>query len=71
MDYAVINIATSAIENVIVLEEGSQWTPPEGTQIVPLVLGFGIGDAWDGINFTRTPNPILETTSGSEPDVIG
>lgn len=71
MDYAVVNIATSLVENTIVLEEGSNWTPPSGTQIIPLDGNFEIGDTWDGVKFIRAPNPVLETSSGSTPNVIG
>lgn len=71
MDYAVVNILTSIIENTVVVEDGANWSPPSGTEIIPLVGNFQIGDTWDGTKFIRAPSPILENTSGTEPNVIG
>ena len=70
MDYAVVNIATSVIENVIVLEDGANWAPPEGTQIVLLVGSFGIGDTWDGSTFIKAIAPVIETPSENTPSAI-
>ncbi len=71
MNYAIVNITTSFVENTIVLEEGSNWTPPSGTKIIPLDGNFETGDTWDGTKFIRAPIPVLETSSGSTPNVIG
>jgi len=70
MDYAVVNIATSVIENVIVLEDGANWAPPEGTKIVQLVGNFGIGDTWDGSTFVKVIVPVIEDSSENTPSVV-
>lgn len=73
MDYAVVN-SDGTIQNVIVLEEGADWTPPEGTEIVPLVSGVGMLHTWDGVQFVAPPEivEILEESISQEvPSVIG
>ena len=69
MIYAIVNTANNIVENVIVLDDGVEWSPPQGFISVPLVDIFGIGDTWDGTNFIRfvppvpvTPQPISEGT---------
>jgi hypothetical protein len=57
MDYALVNKQTNIVENVVVLEEGAQWTPPSDMTLVPLTSYFGIGDTWDGATFIRKPIP--------------
>jgi hypothetical protein len=48
MDKALVNIETNIVENVIVLDGKSSWSPPEGFTVVDLVGNAGIG--WSYIN---------------------
>ena len=57
MDYALVNQENNTVENIIVLKEGANWTPPDGFICTPLQVSFGIGDTWDGANFVRAPEP--------------
>lgn len=50
MIYAVINEQTNIVENVIVLDEGSTWTPTQGYYIVN-IDGLSVGIDW-----TYNPN---------------
>ena len=43
MQYGVINNQTNLCENVVEILEGSEWTPPEGYFVEPLVPNAGIG----------------------------
>jgi hypothetical protein len=54
MDYAIVN-QNKEVENVVVLEEGSNWTPPVGFLLVPLSGSAGIGWTWDGTKFIAPP----------------
>lgn len=73
MDYAVVNTTNNIVENVISLEEGSVWTPPQGFISVPLTGMFGINDTWDGTNFIRfvPPVEVVENISAGVQNVIG
>ncbi len=66
MDYALVNKQTNIVDNVIVLEEGAQWTPPSDMHLVPLEPQFGAGDTWDGTSFIRQPmpEPVDDSTAG-------
>lgn len=69
MNYAIVNTANNIVENIIVLEEGANWTPPDGFICIPLQGIFGIGDTWDGANFVRAPEPpqLPEPEVGEQP----
>lgn len=68
MNYALVNTANNIVENVIVLEDGAEWSPPEGFTVVPLIEGFTLGDSWDGSQFTKRE---IESISEGVQDVIG
>lgn len=59
--YAVVNLATGIVENVIVWNGGDEWTPPEGCIAVPNEIGAGIGWAYSEGVFTP-PEPIPPTS---------
>ena len=78
MIFAVINEQTNIVNNTVVLNEGSQWTPPLGDYIVD-ITGKEVGVDWVYNPITKqwtppTPPAPLETpideTSGSAPNVI-
>ena len=59
--YAVINSDTNICDNVIVLDEGSTWTPPETHYIVNIDgLEVGIGFYYDPATQVWTPPPELD-----------
>ena len=66
MNYALVNKQTNIVENIIVLEEGAQWTPPSDMHLVQLTSEFGVGDTWDGTSFIRRPmlEPVDDSTVG-------
>ena len=70
MDYAIVNVQTNIVENIVVLEENSTWIPPEGTTVVPLIGSFGTGDMWNGTEFILTPTaapiPVQVQSEGFE-----
>ena len=78
MNYAIINDQTNIVENVIVLDEGSTWTPPEGYYIVD-ITGTEVGIGWTYNPETKEwtppapPEPPVDVNivSGGEPNVIG
>ena len=47
-------IRNGVVENVVLLAEGSDWTPPDGTTLGP--AGGEIGWTWNGSTYTN-PNP--------------
>ncbi len=67
----VINSNTKIVENVIVIANGVEWSPPPGFEFAPKHDG-NIGDQWDGTKFVA-PVVVDETleVAGEEPDVIG
>lgn len=48
MNKAILNIQTNIVENVIVLDDKSSWSFPDGFTVVDLVGNAGIG--WSYIN---------------------
>lgn len=60
MEYALVNTETNLVDNVIVLEDGAEWAPPENFVLVPLQPNAGIGDTWDGTSFIKPPPPPEE-----------
>lgn len=77
MIYAVINDQTNIVENTVVLNEGSIWTPPQGYYIVD-ITGTEVGIDWSYNPDTQqwTPSidfvvsqPITEIP-GTTPNVI-
>jgi hypothetical protein len=60
--YAVINSNTNICDNIIVLDEGSPWTPPAGHYIVNIDEGQGgIFWSYDPATQVWTAPPELET----------
>lgn len=58
--YAVINSESSLVENVILWDGESNWTPPIGTFVVTLAGGAGIGWKYENnqfIDIRPTPEP--------------
>jgi hypothetical protein len=43
MEKAIVNTETKIVENVILLDKSSQWSPPDGCIVVDLVSQAGIG----------------------------
>ncbi len=60
MEYALINNETNIVKNVVVLEDGAQWAPPENYTLLPLLENAGIGDTWNGTSFIKPPPPPEE-----------
>lgn len=78
MIYAVIEDQTNVVVNVVLLDEGVQWTPPDNDYLVDITnLEVGIGWTYNPQNneWTPPPNPepvtSVEETPGSVPNVIG
>ena len=76
MIFAVINDQTNIVKNTVVLDEGSQWTPPTGDYIVD-VTGTEVGIVWSYNPITKQwiPPAGLESNltvnqNGSQPNVI-
>lgn len=70
----ILDSATKVVVNVILLEDGAKWMPPEGQELAPQHDG-NIGDTWDGTRFVPPPPPVEGVTTldnaGSQPNVIG
>lgn len=63
-DFAVINLETGIVENVVVLDDVNAWDAPEGFEIKPLGQNVGIGWSWiDGawVEPAPAPEPDAET----------
>lgn len=50
MRKAVVGLASGKVVNVIEIEEGAKWSPPEGCALMD---GGEIGDTWDGKKFIK------------------
>ena len=59
---ALVETATGKVVNVIELEPGADWQPPEDHQVEAGTTA-GIGDTWDGQKFIRPPEPEPEPPS--------
>lgn len=76
MIFAVINDQTNIVKNIVVLDEGSQWTPPPGDYIVDITgTEVGIGWIYSPQSGEWTPPSEPESNldvnqSGSQPNVI-
>jgi len=68
----IINSATKIVENVIVIEDGVEWSAPHGFEIAPNNTG-NIGDTWDGEKFIPKPEDVALSLDapGSKPNVVG
>lgn len=66
---AIINVETNVIENIAVVEEGANWTPPSDKQILHLPHDYEAGIGWTYNNedgtFTAPPAP----SPPPEPDI--
>lgn len=77
MIFALVNDETNIVENVVVLDEGVQWTPPYNDYLVDITnLGVGIGWSYNPNTQEWTPpppppEPLVDQTEGSTPNVIG
>ncbi len=66
--YAVINSDTNICDNVIVLDEGSTWTPPETHYIVNIDgLEVGIGFYYDPATQVWTAPPSVTASFSPSP----
>lgn len=63
MKYPLIDIATNKVVNIIVLAEGSNWTPPNGHTLGD--FGGDIGDFWDGTQYVKPLPPLPKETDYS------
>lgn len=71
--YAVIDEATNVVDNVIVLNDPSQWTPPDNHHIVNIDdVAVGIGWSYNQSTnqWTPPPEPVLSPDYGTEPTVL-
>lgn len=57
----VIDSATKVVVNIIELEDGVLWSPPEGNELAPQHDG-NIGDTWNGTQFV---SPVEEPSNES------
>ncbi|GAI66609.1 unnamed protein product [marine sediment metagenome] len=57
MRKAVVRDSDGFVQNVIEIEEGAKWEPPEGCILVDAEGGGSPGDTWDGEKFIRPPEP--------------
>jgi len=74
MHYALVNTKTNIVENVIELEEGAVWSPPQDHIIVSYETGVSPGATWNGTEFIPVPPPPpppVETISNGVQNVIG
>lgn len=56
----VIDSLTKVVVNIIELEDGVLWSPPEGNELAPQHDG-NIGDTWNGTQFVSpVEEPINE-----------
>ena len=57
MQYGVINSQTNICENVVEILEGSEWQPPAGYFVEPLVPNAGIGWTFEKGEWIEPPPP--------------
>lgn len=57
MRKALFETATGLVVNIIVLEDGANWTPLEGCEVVDAETVGGVGDTWDGQHFVAASEP--------------
>jgi hypothetical protein len=57
MNIAIINLETRIVENVTVLEAGSEWQPPAGYETQPLGENVGIGWSFVDGEWIEPPEP--------------
>ena len=71
MNYALVNTENNIVENLIVLEEGAVWSPPQGHIIVAYEQGVILGSTWNGSEFVApAPRPVENISDGVQ-NVIG
>jgi hypothetical protein len=71
-NYALINIQTNLVENVIVWDPQNVWTSPEGFICIKVDGDAAeIGSTYDPVSQTFTPPPReIDSTPGAQPNVI-
>ena len=62
MKKVVVETATGIVSNVIEILGDTNWTPPEGCQLVAYSVEAEIGGKWDGAAFSRAPKPSTALT---------
>jgi hypothetical protein len=78
MIFALINDETNIVENVVVLDEGAVWTPPDNDYLID-ITNLEVGINWSYNPDTQEwtppppppPEPPVDETNGTEPNVIG
>ena len=66
MQYGAINNQTNLCENVVEILEGSEWTPPTGYFVEPLVPNVGIGWTFENGQWIEPPQPEFEPVEPTE-----
>ena len=54
MKKSVVRKSDGVVVNIIEIEDGANWEPPEGCELMD---GGEIGDVWDGVKFTKAALP--------------
>lgn len=52
MRYALVEVTSGLVINMVEIDSNSRWYPPEGTKLI-LSNTAEIGDVWDGVEFTK------------------
>jgi len=60
MRRAVVREIDNLVINVVEVEEGGNWKPPDGCYLVDAVNEGSPGDTWDGKKFIRLVLPVSE-----------
>lgn len=70
----ILDSATKVVVNVILLEDGVEWSLPDGHEFAPQHDG-NMGDTWDGSKFVAPVEvPVVREelqAPGTAPNVIG
>lgn len=69
MRKAVIRQLDGFVDNVIEIEDGANWYPPDGCFLIDGGDGSP-GDTWDGIKFVKPELPILEPPRSTYVSII-
>jgi hypothetical protein len=70
----ILDSETKVVVNVILLEDGVEWTLPDGQEFAPQHDG-NMGETWDGEKFVAPVEPLVVREEllapGAAPNVIG